>query len=97
MFQLITSIHPTIELADLVKEIKTYSNQFIKDRRKQFINFTDWQVGYGAFTYDISHKERLIEYVKGQINHHKKISYKEELITLFIEFGIDYDEKYLLM
>jgi hypothetical protein len=35
--------------------------------------------------------------VKRQINHHKKISYKEELITLFIEFGIDYDENYLLM
>jgi len=32
-----------------------------------------------------------------QKNHHKKTSCMEELITLLEEFGIDYDEKYLLI
>jgi REP element-mobilizing transposase RayT len=94
---IITSIHPAIALADLVKDVKTYSNKFMKDKRKQYGNFVDWQVGYGAFTYDISHKETLIDYVKGQKTHHQKLSYKEELIGLLEEFGIEYDERYLLV
>ncbi len=94
---LIISLHPTIALADLVKDLKTYSNKFMKEQNSHFKNFSDWQVGYGAFTYDISHKESLIEYVKRQHNHHSKVSFKEELINLLEEFGIDYDERYLLL
>jgi REP element-mobilizing transposase RayT len=94
---LITSLHPTVALADLVKDVKTYSNKFMKDRGKQYGTFVDWQVGYGAFTYDISHKETLIDYVKGQRIHHQKLGYKEELIGLLEEFGIEYDERYLLV
>jgi len=94
---LITSIHPTIALADLVKDVKTISNKYMTENEDKFKNFIDWQVGYGAFTYDIAHKHGLIESVKGQKNHHKKTSFKEELIALLEEFGIDYDEKYLLI
>jgi len=94
---LITSLHPTIALADLVKDVKTGSNMFMKERKKEFNQFTDWQVGYGAFTYDISHKESLIEYVKGQKNHHKELIFREELIGLLEEFGIKYDERFLLV
>ncbi len=32
---------------------------------------------------------------KIQKKHHQKISFKEELISLLKQFGIDYDEKYL--
>jgi REP element-mobilizing transposase RayT len=93
---LIIGLHPTVALADLVKDLKTYSNKFMK-RNMHFKNFTDWQVGYGAFTYDISHKEVLNEYVKQQHSHHVKLSFKEELIDLFENFEIDFDERYLLL
>jgi hypothetical protein len=61
-----------------------------------FRNFNGWQDGYGAFTYSIKEKDRLIEYVKNQQEHHKKITFREEYIALLKEHGIEYDEKYLL-
>jgi len=94
---LITHLHPAISLADLVKNVKTYSNKFMKDRRMQYSNFIGWQVGYGAFTYDLSHKETLINYVKGQRAHHTKHSYKKELIAFLKESESEYDERYLLI
>lgn len=57
--------------------------------------FKGWQEGYSAFTYHFKDKDRLIEYVKKQETHHKKVNFKEELISLFSEHGIKFDEKYL--
>ena len=87
-------MHPSVALADLVKDIKVASSKWIKKERI-FPAFKAWQTGYGAFTYSIKEKDNLIEYIKNQKEHHKKISFKEELIILLKEHGIDFDEKYL--
>ena len=61
-----------------------------------FEKFSGWQDGYGAFTYSIKEKDRLIEYVKNQEEHHKIKTFKEEYIELLKEHEIEFDEKYLL-
>lgn len=78
----------------LVKDIKLASTDLIK-AENLFPRFDGWQEGYGAFTYAISAKENLIRYVKNQVIHHKKISFRDEYIQLLKEHGIDFDEKYL--
>jgi putative transposase len=92
---IVTYLHPTIALASLVKDIKIASSEHIKSSQL-FRDFDGWQIGYGAFTYSYKDKDRLIEYVKTQDQHHKKHTYKEELIELLEEHGIEFDEKYLL-
>ena len=92
---IVTHIHPSIALADLVKNIKVASSGFIKDNGI-FPNFFGWQDGYGAFTYSIKEKSRLIEYVKNQEAHHKRISFRDEYIELLREHDIAFDERYLL-
>jgi putative transposase len=87
--------NPTIALASLIKDIKLASSGFIKDK-SLFKNFTGWQDGYGAFTYSFKDKDRLIEYVKNQEEHHQKVTFKEEYIALLKEHEIEFDEKYLL-
>jgi REP element-mobilizing transposase RayT len=94
---LLTSLHSSISLADLVREVKTSSNRFMKDHLSMYRNFPEWQVGYGAFTYEFRRKEGLVQYINNQDSHHRKITFKEELIGLLKEFGIDYDERYLLI
>jgi len=42
-----------------------------------------------------SRRKMLIEYVKNQKDHHKKVSFREEYINLLNEHGIEFDEKYL--
>ena len=92
---ILTHIHPTVSVSSLVKDIKLGSSDFIK-RKNLFPDFGGWQDGYAAFTYSIKEKKRLIEYVKNQEDHHKTMTFKEELILLLNEQDITYDEKYLL-
>ena len=89
-----THIHPSVALANLVKDIKLASTDFIKET-KLFPNFTGWQVGYGAFTYSIGAKKNLIRYIMNQKEHHKKKTFKEEYINLLKEYKIEFDERYL--
>jgi REP element-mobilizing transposase RayT len=89
-----TSIHPAICLADLILDIKTSTNKFIKKERL-FPAFTNWQDGYSAFTISHSDRNDVIEYIKNQEPHHKKVSFKDELRAMLEKFGVAFDEKYL--
>ena len=87
------SLHPTIALADLVKDIKVASSIWIKDQRV-FANFYAWQDGYGAFTYSLREEPEFIAYVKAQEEHHRKTTFLEEYRKLMLDAGIKFDEKY---
>jgi len=85
---------PTIALPDLVKIIKTSSNDFTKSKKWYGGKFR-WQDGYGAFSYSRSHISRVAKYIENQESHHKKISFKEEYIAMLRKFEIEFNEKYL--
>ncbi len=91
---IITHIHPTVALAYLIKDMKLAASSFIKSQNI-FPNFNGWQDGYGGFTYAISAKDNLIKYLKNQKDHHKKVSFRDEYISLLKEHGIEFDKKYL--
>jgi len=61
-----------------------------------FPDFNGWQDGYGAFSESIKAKERLMNYITNQEEHHTKVSFLEEYKTLLEEYEIDFDPKYLL-
>jgi putative transposase len=90
---IVTHIHPSVSMASLVKDIKLASSAFIKSTLL-FPLFKGWQDGYGGFTYSFKEKDRLIEYVKNQEQHHIIKSFKDELAELLNEHGIEFDEKY---
>ncbi len=92
---IITHLHPSVSLSQLIKDIKLSTSRFIK-QQGQLPDFRGWQDGYSAFTYSIQSKDSLIEYVKNQEKHHKIKTFVEELIELFEEHQIIYDEKYLI-
>ena len=91
---IVTHLHPSVALASLIKDLKLASSAHIKENNL-FPHFNGWQVGYGGFTYSNKDKDYLIEYVKNQEEHHKTKTYREELIELLKEHGIEFDEKYL--
>ena len=90
-----SDLHPSIALADYIKDIKVASSKWMKESGR-FPDFTGWQDGYGAFTYSIHERDKIINYVKNQKEHHKTESFYDEFKRLLIESGIDFDEKYLL-
>jgi len=91
---IVTHLHPLISLASVVKDIKLASAAYIKNNNL-FPSFAGWQDGYGAFTYAFNDKDKLIEYVKNQEEHHKTKSFREEFIELLNEHGIEYNEEYM--
>jgi putative transposase len=64
---------------DLVEEIKTSSNSFIKEKRLSEFKF-EWQKGYGAFTYSHSQMDPVAKYVLSQEEHHKKNHSKKNIL-----------------
>ena len=91
---IVLHLHPSVALAGLVKDIKIASSDYIKEK-DLFPDFENWQIGYSAFTYSYSAKNDLVEYVKNQEEHHKTKTYREELIELLNEHGVEFEEKYL--
>jgi len=62
-----SDLHPSISLADYVKEIKVASSIWMKECNK-FPKFKGGQDKYGAFTYSIKEKDMIINYIKNQRN-----------------------------
>jgi putative transposase len=91
---ILTNLHPSVALADLVKDIKVASALWIKEHGV-FPGFSHWQDGYGAFT--VSHRDRgaVIDYIKQQEEHHRTKSYLDELRELLAAHGMQLDEQHL--
>jgi putative transposase len=92
---LVCHLHPSIALADLVKELKVSTSLWIK-KGNHYPLFRGWAEGYGAFTISLKEKDQTIKYVMNQQEHHKKTDFREEYIRLLNENGVQFDEKYLL-
>ncbi len=90
-----TSLHSTVCLANLIRDMKKNSTTWIK-HENLFHNFPGWQTEYGAFTKSHSHRDTIVDYIKNQIDHHKSESFIEEFKRLLKEEGINFDERYLL-
>lgn len=88
---ILTALHPTFPLSDLVKELKTASSAWIKGQHV-FPHFTYWQEGYGAFTHALPDKSRLIDYIRHQEEHHKTVTFREEYEALLAEAGLAVNE-----
>jgi len=91
---LFASLPSTISVADFVNAVKSKSSRWIHESFSRLRNFA-WQEGYGAFSVSKSEQPRVINYISNQEKHHRKRTFKEELITLLDKHGIEYDERYL--
>ena len=88
---IITHLHPSVSLAQLVKELKLASSKMIKGRGL-FPDFTYWAIGYAAFTYADAAKPNLIRYVRNQEVHHRREKPTDELRRLLLEQNVAFEE-----
>ena len=91
---LLVSQSKNLALKELLKDLKKDSSSWIKTQGRQFRNFY-WQEGYGAFSFGLRDLPALKKYVATQKEHHRKWTFKDELIWLLEESGVEYDERYL--
>src|ERR1700730_7579075 len=91
---ILIGLNPAMALADLVREIKADSSNFVNEQRFVRGKFS-WQEGYGAFSYGHSQLDTIIRYIQNQEQHHKRSSFKREYLTLLRKFDIAFEEKYV--
>ena len=89
-----SDLHPSVCLADYVKDIKVASSIWMKDSG-MFLDFKGWQDGYGAFTYSKEHVSLVASYIARQEEHHKKILFRDEYRQMLIDAEIEFEEKFI--
>jgi len=91
---ILIGLRPAMALADLVREIKADSTNFINKNRLVRGRFC-WQEGYGAFSYGHSQLDTIIRYIQNQQKHHERHSFKNEYLSLLKKFDIAFEDKYV--
>jgi putative transposase len=72
------SIPSTLSVAKSIQLLKGNSSKWIHDTFKEHWGF-EWQEGYGAFSIGISGVEDTTKYIENQAEHHRKMTFKEEV------------------
>ena len=91
---LYASMPSTISIADFVNVEKSNSSRWIHESSSRLLGFA-WQEGYGAFSVSKSEEGKVVRYISNQEEHHRKRTFKEELIGLLDKHGIAYDKRYI--
>jgi len=90
---LLARLGRTITQAEWVKELKRVSNLWIKDEYS--IKDFAWQGGYAAFSVSASNLDQVQRYIATQEEHHRKLSFQDELRALFRKHDLEWDERYV--
>jgi len=88
---LLLQIPPTLSLAKAVLNVKAYSSKWMSGQGSKFA----WQEGYGGFSISRSDFRTVSEYIRNQEQHHAKMSFEEEFVSLLKQHGIEYDPRYV--
>ncbi|MDR2814420.1 MAG: IS200/IS605 family transposase [Prevotellaceae bacterium] len=94
-FHLLVDIHPAFAVSDVMQVLKEYSSKWLSGN-PNFPQFEGWAVSFAAFTYNLNDKQKIINYIKNQKEHHKTVNFAEEYRQFLIDNGIDIDERYFL-
>ena len=83
-----------LALKDVLGKVKTNSSKWIHETFAEQRGFA-WQDGYAVFTISHSGIQQVVRYVERQQEHHKKMTFREEIIALLKKHEIPYDERFV--
>ena len=89
---MLIDLHPAVSLAELMRNIKGHSSRWmLSDSR--FRLFEGWASEYFASTIAPDDKDAVINYIKGQREHHLGQPFDVELEQLFRIVGLQLDSR----
>jgi REP element-mobilizing transposase RayT len=83
--------HP---LKKIVEEVKKGSSKWMKSDGPQNPDF-HWQAGYAAFSVSHSNLDGVSRYIENEEEHHRKMSFQDELRALLKRHEIALDERFI--
>lgn len=90
---ILMAMPPTIALSKLVQSIKRESSLMLRNN-SHFPDWGGWEEGYGGFSVGYKDVGAAIRYIKGQKEHHRTRSFREEYRIWLLENGISEDEPF---
>ncbi|MDH4202168.1 MAG: IS200/IS605 family transposase [Phycisphaerae bacterium] len=87
------SMSPDVSISDCARTIKANTSRWIHERFEGLRDFA-WQEGYSAFSVSKSNIQSVTKYIQNQREHHKTISFEEELKSFLKKHHIEYNPKY---
>jgi len=91
---LLSALSRTCDAAEMVKEVKRGSSMWLKTKSSGLQNFA-WQNGYSIFSIGFSQIKEARNYIAGQDENHRKISFQDEFRQLLRRYEIEFDERYV--
>ena len=82
----------TARIADVAEQLKKSSSKWMK---QQGVAKFAWQAGYGAFSIGESQVPALVRYIVKQEEHHRRVTFQDELRRLLTRYNVTYDERYV--
>jgi len=83
-----------IAVSDVLRTVKANSSRWVHEQFPARSKFA-WQTGYGAFSVSHNDLEKVRRYIENQKEHHRHVTFQEEVLTFLKEYEIEYDERYL--
>ena len=81
-------------ISETVGDIKANTSRWLNQSGRLQGKF-GWQEGYGAFSVSQSNSSTVVRYIRGQREHHRRVSFQEEFVAFLKKSGIPYDERYI--
>ncbi len=89
---LLFSLPPVLSLSEAREKLKANSSKWAHERWGRRFG---WQTGYAAFRVSPSKLGSVRNYIARQEEHHRRMTYQEEVLALLQKHGIAYDPRFV--
>ncbi len=91
---LLLSLPSTLAIAKAIQLVKGNSSKWVHEAFPQLADFA-WQEGYGAFSIGVSQIDATTIYIQNQVEHHRRKTFQEELLSFLKKHNIEYDPRFV--
>src|SRR5712692_9619153 len=85
---------PALAVAEVMEKVKANSSRWVRQGQGKHREFA-WQTGYAAFSVGQSNVGNVRQYIADQERHHRRMSYREEVLAFLKKHGVAYDEHHV--
>ena len=92
---MLVRIPPDAAVSRFVGDAKANSSRWVSQTFTGLRAF-GWQAGYSSFTVSESRWREVVRYIDSQEEHHRRMSFAEEIAELLRRHGVEFDPEHYL-
>ncbi|MEQ2009554.1 MAG: IS200/IS605 family transposase [Limisphaerales bacterium] len=91
---ILVSLSPKLGVSELVGKLKANSSGWVHREFPSRRTFA-WQTGFAAFSVSQSVRQSVHDYIANQEEHHRSVTFQEELLAFYRRHEIQFDPRYV--